>query len=1461
MEPRHDPLPTPTEDFAPGPVADTEPSGPADQYQSEDAVPSLWQPGDVLLGLYEVRGVLGEGGMGIVYRVHHRDWHLDLAVKSPRAEVLTLAGGADRLEREAETWMALGLHPHVVSCYYVRRLGGIPRVFAEFVEGGSLEDWIRGRDGQPPPLYHGGPEEALGRILDIAIQFAWGLHHAHEQGLVHQDVKPHNLMLTSQGMAKVTDFGLAKAGVGAPASPRATDRHSLLVSAGGMTPAYCSPEQADRQALTRKTDVWSWAVSVLEAFTGDVTWTAGPAAGEALEGYLEMGAGDPALPRMPKALAALLRRCLRRDPHERPRDMLEVADAVQDVFRQVAGRPYPRTAPQPAQLVADALNNRALSSLDLGKGEEAEKTWEKALQGEPLHPEATYNLGLVRWRRAQLQDHRLVHDLTVVRAAHQADWKPSYLLALVHLERGDLPAAAELLDSLEPAAREQPEVQEARALAREPGPGGDSALRWSRDGGAELRAVSLDPDGRCVLCVSAHKESLVKESHIRVGRLTRVGRLRQLLGSDLSARPSTRGYHMMKRWDLATGQCLRSVRFANGVAVRLCLTHEGRYALTRQETRYRLWDLTTGPEVASFALGENGETVFPDPAPALSKAHQEALRKLHEELLRVLGFRRHQEDRHGPVTAVAFSPNGELALSGTGDGTLRLWDEASGRCVRTVQGHERAVTAAAFSPCGGRVLTGGQDGTVRVWDPARGRCLRTIAAHKGPVTALTFRPDGRLGVSGGGDPFLRFWPLPDARPAPLAFCRVVASELVLAYEQNLGQARQARQRGDVIEAARHLRRARAQPGCARTPEVLEEWGRLFSRLPRQAFRDGWLLRTLEGHSAPVVAVSVSADGRWALSGGQDGTARLWNTGAAGGARVLQEQDSPVTAVSLGAEGRSALTGGGDKLLRLWDAQEGTCRRTFPEHQTCISSAGLTGDGRWALSASRDKIALWHADKESPVRRLFDRAGGEVTSAVLSADRRLVVAANAAQVVKVWSVADGRCLCTMRGHGGRVNAVSLSPDGQCVLSASSDQTLRLWNVTGGCLRTFHGHAGPVTAGCFSADGRFVLSGSQDQTLRLWETATGRCVHTFRGPTGAVTSVALTPDARLAVSGGADHAVRVWMLDWELEEKAPANWDEEARRHLEIFLTAHTETAPATWPLGRPRRGPEGHGGKSAWDENDFQDLLFQLGCAGYGWLREKGVREELERMASDWRGPAPVTAPSADGPTVLELPRSGLSVEGGTLVHRHASGPVRVSQPLERITLVAVRREFSFARRRRRPVLSLVLALLGLTIINLPIEPSTGLSHDAWGRPAPAARVPYTDAWASSVVGKLLRHQPLVPPPRPNEYPLEWGTPLNNFLEDLGELSFTAPGPSQRWCIPLLVALGLCMFYWGWVSLAVAAGVWAACTWGSLLLGPQRILEIESSDGTTRYPLDDARPDCEAFVRTLRRHVPPASQKG
>ena len=114
-------------------------------------------------------------------------------------------------------------------------------------------------------------------------------------------------------------------------------------------------------------------------------------------------------------------------------------------------------------------------------------------------------------------------------------------------------------------------------------------------------------------------------------------------------------------------------------------------------------------------------------------------------------------------------------------------------------------------------------------------------------------------------------------------------------------------------------------------------------------------------------------------------------------------------------------------------------------------------------------------------------------------------------------------------------------------------IHLWEVaTGRCLCTFAGHAGAVTSVCLGLDGRYALSGGTDRTLKLWEASSGQCLRTFAGHLDAVTAVAMSADGRFALSGSADRTLKLWILDWELEDKQPADWDDGALPYLEAFL---------------------------------------------------------------------------------------------------------------------------------------------------------------------------------------------------------------------------------------------------------------------------------------------------------------------
>ncbi|MBI3863773.1 MAG: protein kinase, partial [Planctomycetia bacterium] len=279
---------------------------------------------------------LGHGGMGVVSLV--RNILTDECFAMKKALFRNVAGRLDFLN-ELRTWIDMPEHPHIAACRFFRTVDDEVAVFAEFVDGGSLEQWIASHR-----------LTRLEQALDVAIQAAWGLDAVHHLGLIHQDVKPGNLLLTESGQVKVSDFGLARTrALLAPASPTG-DPPSVSLQRCQGTREYFSPEQACGRPLTPKTDIWSWGLAVLQIFVGGLTWLAGPRAHWILQDYLRNGPRDPMLPAMPDGLADVLRRCFREDPAERWPTLAEAADAVRAVYREATGMEFPRAAPPPFPL-------------------------------------------------------------------------------------------------------------------------------------------------------------------------------------------------------------------------------------------------------------------------------------------------------------------------------------------------------------------------------------------------------------------------------------------------------------------------------------------------------------------------------------------------------------------------------------------------------------------------------------------------------------------------------------------------------------------------------------------------------------------------------------------------------------------------------------------------------------------------------------------------------------------------------------------------------------------------------------------------------------------------------------------------------------------------------------------------------------------------------------------------------
>ena len=296
------------------------------------------QPGTTL-GPYHVTAKIGEGGMGEVYRARDTKLNRDVALK-----VLPDLFAADpdrlaRFQREAEVLASLN-HPNIATIHGLEETDDTRALVLELVEGPTLAERIA--QGPIP----------LDETIAIASQIADALEAAHEQGVIHRDLKPKaNVKVKDDGTVKVLDFGLAKAldpsPVGDPSlSPTLTAAATQMGVIMG-TAAYMAPEQAKGQVADKRADVWAFGVVLYEMLTGRRTFEGGDVS-EVMAGVIKSEPEWDLLPtELPPALGTYLRRCLQKDPRERLRDIGDVRLAMAGAF----DLPVPSPVEQPEPVV------------------------------------------------------------------------------------------------------------------------------------------------------------------------------------------------------------------------------------------------------------------------------------------------------------------------------------------------------------------------------------------------------------------------------------------------------------------------------------------------------------------------------------------------------------------------------------------------------------------------------------------------------------------------------------------------------------------------------------------------------------------------------------------------------------------------------------------------------------------------------------------------------------------------------------------------------------------------------------------------------------------------------------------------------------------------------------------------------------------------------------------------------
>jgi len=270
------------------------------------------------LGAYEIVAPIGAGGMGEVFLARDTRLNRDVAIKVLPATFAQDKERVARFRREAQVVASLN-HSHIAAIYGLEESNGVLALALEFVEGEDLSQRLT-RGAIP-----------LDESIDFARQIAEGLEAAHEKGIVHRDLKPANIKITTSGVVKILDFGLAKALGDDPASSDASLANSPtmarpMTNAGMIlgTAAYMSPEQARGKAVDKRSDIWSFGVVLYEMLTARRLF-AGETVSDTLAAVLRQDIDLHALPAgTPAGIVRLLSRCLDRDPKNRLHD---IADA------------------------------------------------------------------------------------------------------------------------------------------------------------------------------------------------------------------------------------------------------------------------------------------------------------------------------------------------------------------------------------------------------------------------------------------------------------------------------------------------------------------------------------------------------------------------------------------------------------------------------------------------------------------------------------------------------------------------------------------------------------------------------------------------------------------------------------------------------------------------------------------------------------------------------------------------------------------------------------------------------------------------------------------------------------------------------------------------------------------------------------------------------------------------------